>query len=134
VPRTQCSEGVQCGTEDDGCGGQVLCGDTEGVCPGTTGDVCLEGLCVPGPPPCTPVKADACANRVCDEADDLCGGIIDCGDCSPGAECSSDGSTCVFPQQPCTPLARCTKQCGTEVSRAGSEAGEAGPTKLPADL
>ncbi len=117
VRRLACSAGVTCGTESDGCGGQVVCGVGDvggrGLCPRSY--ICTAGKCVPGTPPCTPNLVAACAGKVCGTVSDGCGKTVNCGSCSAGATCSSDGSSCVRPQIACTPLIECTRQCGSEV-------------------
>jgi hypothetical protein len=125
VPRTTCTADRQCGTQDDGCEGVVLCGSLAGACPAN--QFCDAGACKPvpiNPPACTVDKPAVCGARVCGSVADGCGGIVSCGGCSAGATCSSDGSKCVDPQQPCTPLAQCSAAaaCGSQV-RASSAAG-----------
>ena len=77
-PDTCITLGYECGTHDDGCGGEFNCGD----CP--PGQVCAGGLCVEEE--CLP---DTCGTLgyECGTHDDGCGGVIDCGDCVYTDDC-----------------------------------------------
>mmetsp|Transcript_22798 Transcript_22798/g.52109 ORF Transcript_22798/g.52109 Transcript_22798/m.52109 type:complete len:867 (-) Transcript_22798:59-2659(-) len=84
-PVTHCPVGYQCGSIDDGCGGQFFCGNTtDGVCPfrnNVTGDTfeCLDTrMCA-----CVPLVA--CRQQAPSDCggseDDGCGGVIACAPC-----------------------------------------------------
>lgn len=67
APQTCASAGKACGTHDDGCGGQIDCGQ------------CVDSQCVP--------KSCEELGKTCGKSDDGCGGIVDCGAC---ATCTAD--------------------------------------------
>ena len=73
---------MECGTEEDGCGGTIDCGTCG------EGQSCSEeGACVAD---CTP--AIECTEGVdCGTEEDGCGGTIDCGTCGEGQSCSDEG-------------------------------------------
>jgi len=81
--------GKECG--DDGCGGS--CGGCGG------GQACESAVCVDtSPPPCEPETCTS-LGLDCGQADDGCGGTINCGSCSSGANVfwSSSEQTGDFP-------------------------------------
>jgi hypothetical protein len=81
---TECTEGFNCGTEDDGCGNPVDCGGDS--C--SDGESCVDNICTEDP--CVPT-IDCPVDANCSSIpDDGCGGTIDCG----GDSCA-DGKSCV---------------------------------------
>ena len=93
----QCA-GKECGP--DGCGGECGAGCSNN-------EKCTNGQCVAEPGECVP---DTCQSlgRECGNAEDGCGGYIDCGDCSGDEECD------IFSGQ-CQCVASCVgKQCGDD--------------------
>jgi len=70
-----CPAGLDCGTVDDGCGGQAQCG----TC--TAPQTC-EGSGTPNQCGCTPTTC-AAQGAQCDSIGDGCGGTLDCGTCPP---------------------------------------------------
>lgn len=80
-----CPAGVGvCGSQDDGCGGTMDCGDCTG------GQKCMEAADVVNRCTVCRTKAVACPNAsqgiafLCGINDDFCGGQIDCGPCTIG--------------------------------------------------
>ncbi|RMH42546.1 MAG: lamin tail domain-containing protein [Deltaproteobacteria bacterium] len=103
VACTTCADlggpGVACGTPPDGCGGTLMCGDCG------AGQVCdVDGRF--GGPPNRCVTCRTCADiagggQACGMADNGCGEILSCGDCTGGQVCG-DGvvgppNVCVDP-------------------------------------
>ncbi|NMO15073.1 hypothetical protein HPC49_08220 [Pyxidicoccus fallax] len=98
VSVTCASQGKNCGTIPDGCGGTLNCGTCG------SGELCEANVCVT----CTPTTC-AQEGKNCGSIADGCGGTLDCGACSGTDVCSSN--VCVS----CTPTT-CAAQgrsCGT---------------------
>ncbi len=76
VPETCESLELDCDVHDDGCGGELDCGECE------VGYECEKGVCIPGclPEPCDPHTCESLGVR-CGTHDDGCGDIMDCGPC-----------------------------------------------------
>ncbi|KTC68376.1 protein with a bacterial immunoglobulin-like domain protein [Legionella birminghamensis] len=81
IPQTCAQIGANCGTNNDGCGGTIFCGNC--VLPETCGG---GGPSQCGTNPCVP---QTCAQQgaSCGIVADGCGGIISCGACAPGQVC-----------------------------------------------
>jgi hypothetical protein len=75
------SNGYECGTTSDGCGGSLSCGSC------ATGQVCQGGQC------CLPKTCTAGVS--CGTQSDGCGGTITCGTCPAGDQCSGGVCGCV---------------------------------------
>ena len=107
VPMTTCFNQT-CGTTGDGCGGEVICG---------------PACATPDPPGCVALtQQQACEGRNCGKVGDGCDtAIFDCGSCTDGYSCSSDGSVCTAPAKACTPKTFCSVQCGAEPDGCGGE-------------
>jgi hypothetical protein len=90
-PKTRCQAGAQCGSEDDGCHGTVLCG---GPCPG--GKVCKGHFCVNADVTC--LEGCATAREQCRE--------------SAQAQCEQTGMNCDAPLRGCDERQRrCVDAC-----------------------
>ena len=103
--------------QDDGCGGDVACGECadDHVCNGNKCELIVD---LEGDPGCTPLaQADACAGLVCGAASDGCNGSVACGTCAPGSSCAADGTVCVPEAPTCLPKTVCDAGlvCGTQV-------------------
>lgn len=85
-PRSCESQGLDCGTALDGCGGVLRCG----TCP--EGEVCGGGgvpnVC--GPASCLPTTCVA-QGKNCGTISNGCGGTLDCGECFAGETCGGGG-------------------------------------------
>jgi hypothetical protein len=73
TPTNNCPAGGNCGTVDDGCGGQVSCG------PGCASPQTCGGGGTPNVCGCTPTNS--CKPGSCGVIADGCGGTINCGPC-----------------------------------------------------
>jgi hypothetical protein len=82
-----CPAGAECGTVDDGCGGQARCGPDTCPAPETCGggDPGTPNVCG-----CTPV--DPCGPTSCGDLTNNCGEVIDCGGCPTGQTCGGGGA------------------------------------------
>jgi Cys-rich repeat protein len=105
VAKTCTDLGYSCGTQSDGCGGNLSCGTcaagqlcTDGVC--TAGTVCrTNGDCTAGQTCVNGVCQGSCLPKTCVDLgyscgaqDDGCGGTVSCGSCAAGMTC--DAGTC----------------------------------------
>jgi hypothetical protein len=102
VPATTCTEGSVCGTEPDGCGATIDCGDCvaeeicndDNVCVECVGDdnctegVCVDSICVEAPP-AECVDDSDCTEGVC--VDSIC--VSDVPECEDNADCD-EGDIC----------------------------------------
>jgi len=123
TPSVTCaSEGKNCGTIPDGCGGTLNCG-TCGI-----GQLCEANVCVS----CTPTTC-AAQGKNCGSLADGCGGTLECGACSGTDVCSTNvcvsctPTTCAAQGRSCGTLSDgCggTLSCGT--CAVGSTCGSAG--------
>ena len=86
VPRTCAQQGVACGPTGDGCDDGIVlhCGSCPlgQVCGQGGESQCGTGLCIP--------RTCGDAMATCGLLGDGCGGIVDCGECAPGATCGGD--------------------------------------------
>ncbi len=102
TPLTCKSQGFNCGSQGDGCGGSLSCGTCTGceVCGGGgTPGVCGGACCVP----------ETCLSEgiECGPAGDGCGGTLSCGTCPMGETCGGGGTPGVcgaVDGGSCTPL------------------------------
>ncbi|KAI9006297.1 hypothetical protein DFJ74DRAFT_740913 [Hyaloraphidium curvatum] len=120
--RTRCDAGIVCGTQPDGCGGQILCGvcaSNQACSPDGTSCTNPDVNCVPKP---------ACdVGLVCGIQSDGCGGILTCGNCDNSTHlCNIAGTVCQPLQPPgCIPepiSTTCTnagRACGTTINNCG---------------
>ena len=84
----------------------------------------------PQPPSCTPLTRDeACAGGLCGAVADGCGGIVDCGGCPAGLECSTN-NVCVPPCIPRT-CADFPGTCGQHSDGCGGLTEDCGTCTLP---
>lgn len=75
-PKDKCDKGLNCGFQDNGCGGQVACGNCS--FPEAAGAFCVGNKCSCVPKPTCP------ANVKCGHSADGCGGVVECGPpCAP---------------------------------------------------
>ncbi len=83
TPLSCTSEGANCGTIDDGCGGELQCGFCSP--PETCGGAGESNQCGCTPIECSDVSAE------CGAIDDGCGGEVDCGGCGDTDWCGGGG-------------------------------------------
>jgi hypothetical protein len=101
TPAASCPTGITCGVYSDGCGGTISCGPacgggttcggggTPGVCGSSDANACVPQACPPS------IK--------CGPTGDGCGGVEDCGDCTPPLTCGGGGTPGVCGAPNCTP-------------------------------
>lgn len=110
VPKSCADLGVNCGMNNDGCGGQLDCGSCAGgeFCGGGGYSKCGVGLGGVDGGSCMPLTCLA-LGLTCGMNSDGCGGSIDCGSCPMGQFCGGGGfarcGTGITPDggAPCTP-------------------------------
>ncbi|KAI9027920.1 hypothetical protein DFJ74DRAFT_508793 [Hyaloraphidium curvatum] len=121
--RSRCDPDKICGTQPNGCGGNVFCG----AC--TTGQACTGNgtQCVAKVSTCKP-RTTCDAGQVCGTQGDGCGGFVTCGTCSAGRGCNVAHSACDnFTLPGCVPedvSATCIKAgrvCGTTPNNCGTQ-------------
>jgi MYXO-CTERM domain-containing protein len=79
-PAKACTNGNNCDTGPDGCGGTINCGTC--TAPQTCG-----GRGTPGKCGCNNPTTCAAEGAQCGPLDDKCGGMLDCGACTNGGQC-----------------------------------------------
>lgn len=85
TPRTCAQAGAQCGLIGDGCNGVLDCGGC--TAPGQScGGAGVPNQCGTGTGGCNKLTC-ASQNVQCGAASDGCGGLLDCGGCTPGYSC-----------------------------------------------
>jgi hypothetical protein len=97
VSKTCTQQGLECGTQSDGCENAIDCG----TC--ASGKVCTNGQCACVPRTCPELGVS------CGTTDDGCGGALDCGTCAGANEACTNGKCACTPQS-------CSAQnatCGT---------------------
>ena len=84
VPQTQCDSGYKCGTQDNQCGKQILCGECNSGYYCDVDAATNTSACAPVPsPPCVPTIT-TCGAQKCGQVMDDCGQVIDCPGCPFG--------------------------------------------------
>ena len=99
TPKSCGEQAFACGTQSDGCGNAIECGNCEG------GAACNAGKCMCVPKTCPDLGAQ------CGSVSDGCGGTLDCGKCS-NAQDSCNATTHVCECKPATCGAQGV-ECGT---------------------
>mmetsp|Transcript_75361 Transcript_75361/g.245087 ORF Transcript_75361/g.245087 Transcript_75361/m.245087 type:complete len:972 (+) Transcript_75361:136-3051(+) len=95
MSKQKCDEGLECGEQPDGCGGNITCGNHSGACLDPPKLTCTEAqTCV-----CTPLE---CIGR-CGIVPDGCGNHIPCRCGLANELCDEDQQTCVHVPQPPPP-------------------------------
>ncbi len=86
TPKTCADLGVDCGTQSDGCGNTIDCGNctSPDYCGGGGSSKCGTGPC----------QKKTCADlgATCGQQGDGCGGLIDCGTCTAPETCGGGGT------------------------------------------
>jgi N-acetylneuraminic acid mutarotase len=123
VPLTCAAQGKTCGPVSDGCGSVLNCGTCSApqTCGGTgTPSVC--GTAVPPGGACVPLTC-AQLGTSCGAAANGCGGLLNCGTCTPPQVCGGNGTTgvCETPPSPCIPTtcASLGVSCGSASNSCG---------------
>lgn len=101
-PVSCASEGKNCGTRVDGCGGSLFCGSCSGE--ETCGGGGEANVCGSSSPACTPISCET-QGKNCGDISDGCGGVLNCGSCSGDETCGGAGeeNVCGNPPGPLQP-------------------------------
>jgi N-acetylneuraminic acid mutarotase len=123
TPLTCAAQGKSCGPAGDGCGGVLNCGTC--VAPQTCGGAGTPSVCGTAVPPGGACVPQTCAQlgASCGPAADGCGGLLNCGSCTPPASCGGTGvsGVCGTPPSPCVPktCASLGQTCGVAGDSCG---------------
>lgn len=112
IPTTCTTEGKDCGTLSDGCGGTISCGAC--TLPGTCGGSGVDNVCGAIAETCTPTTCEA-QGTDCGNIADGCDGTLFCGSCETGETCGGGDAANVCGTGTCT-ATTCDaqgKNCGT---------------------
>jgi hypothetical protein len=112
TPRTCASQGIQCGPAGDGCGNLLQCGAC--VSPLSCGGGGQPGICGANDAGKCAVISCATQGISCGPAGDGCGGLLQCGTCTPPQTCGGGGQPGVCGAPTCTPrtCAQANASCG----------------------
>ena len=115
TPTTCAALGYNCGVASDGCGGLLACGTCTNpqYCGGGGYNICggNNGLNPNGTPVCIPSTC-AALGYDCGEADDGCGNVLQCGNCTAPQFCGGGGYNVCGPPE----LAPCSGGASTTLS------------------